>query len=90
MTLAEYEAQKDTLREKCVRLLLEPDEALPESWDCLSLTAKREKESRTSEQPAVGTFDWGKIIEKALKPLTPPVRGFIEEKLQEYQPENDE
>ncbi|SKB63475.1 metallophosphoesterase family protein [Sphingopyxis flava] len=83
LTLEELEA-RDDLHDKCVRVLLAEGEELPSDLDCLALTAKRAaKEDTEVGEITLGDFNWSSILAQKLEPLTPEVRGFIEERLSE-------
>ncbi len=83
LTLDELEG-RDDLHDKCVRVLLAEGEELPSDLDCLALTAKRAaKEDTEVGEITLGDFNWSSILAEKLAPLTPEVRGFIEERLSE-------
>lgn len=89
VTLDRAEAMSRTdLRNKNVRVLLEPGEGLPE-LDCLSLTHTRKAaaidEGASWSAPTPVTFDWQKTLASKLDPLDPVVRTFITERIPDYE-----
>jgi len=88
MTLNEL-LSKDAneIKDKCVRVLLQPGQDLPEI-DCLALTHKRVRdEDSATEVVSLDTFDWSSIVAERLKPLHPDVKAFITERLPKDGPE---
>lgn len=83
LTLNEL-AQRDDLEHKMVRVLLKEGEELPTGHPYLALTGKR----IASEQPEVilslDGFDWQKVLEEKLEPLTPNVREFITDRMKHH------
>ena len=75
-------ANPEALKDKCVRVILQPGEELPSDIDCLAMTAKRAAaDEGETEQVSFSTFDWQKIMEDALKGLDPEVKNFITDRL---------
>lgn len=70
------------LADKCVRILLQEGEELLYDLDCMALTFKRDHgEGKELPQIDVKGFNWRGIMEEALEPLTPEVRGFIQDRI---------
>jgi hypothetical protein len=81
LTLDEL-AERDDLRDKCVRVLLREGEELPHELDCLALTAKRvTKDEEESVADKLGAFDWQAILDEHLAEVPVYVREFIDERL---------
>lgn len=86
VTLTVEEAlARDDLRDKCVRILLQPGEEMPEI-DCLQLTRKRadvEAEEIEIQEIGVGNFDIHAVLEKEFTENEVPaeVRTFIKERM---------
>lgn len=84
LTLEEALA-RDDLRDKCVRILLQPGEELPDI-DCLQLTQKRadaEIEEVDVGEIGIGAFDLNAVLETefAGNDVPEPVQGFIKERI---------
>jgi hypothetical protein len=70
------------LTAKCVRVVLKDGEELPDSLDCMALTAIKEKAvADEGEVVSLGKFEWKSVLDEALADLDPEVRQFIMERL---------
>lgn len=79
------EIDPDELRDKCVRVLLQPGEELPE-LDCLQLTSKRadaESEEIELGEVGIGAFDLHAVLAEEFNANEVPdqVQGFIKERI---------
>jgi predicted phosphodiesterase len=86
LTLTADEAQaRDDLHDKCVRILLEPGEDLPEI-DCLQLTYKRvdsEHEEVMGIEVGIGAFNLNETLTDEFREneVPEPVQSFIKERV---------
>lgn len=81
LTAAEA-AQRNDLRDKYVRILLEPGEEMPE-LDCMGLTHKRVGTAVDEEQDTlcIDEFDWDAILRAAIAEMDPVVQVFVKERV---------
>lgn len=82
---AEEALARDDLRDKCVRILLEPGESLPEI-DCLQLTQKRvdsDAEEVELGEVGVGAFNLNETLAEEFheNAVPEPVQNFIKERI---------
>lgn len=83
MTLDELEQiDPDTLKNKCVRIELEPGQELPE-LDCLSITAKMKSldDEEDLQIDATDDFNFAELLAQKLEDVAVPVREFIYDEL---------
>jgi DNA repair exonuclease SbcCD nuclease subunit len=70
LTLLEYETtDPDTLKNKCVRVLLQSGEDIPEAVDCLQFSVKKvkAKDEQPIEEVKIAQFDFKELFFRALK-----------------------
>ena len=78
------EADPTRLRSMCLRVQLKPGEELPDGVDARSIVGQRiagDLAPDAGQAISLDKFDWTGIVTRALAPLDPEVRGFIEERL---------
>lgn len=86
MTLDELEQiDSDTLKNKCVRIELEPGQELPD-LDCLSITAKMKSldDEEDLQIDATDDFNFAELLAQKLEDVAVPVREFIYDELGKY------
>ena len=70
--------------DKCVRVRLRPGEVLPDGVDCRSIIGQRvagDAAPESGQEIGLDDFDWAGIVKRALEPLDPGVKAFIEDRL---------
>lgn len=81
LTTAELaELDPEDIRNKFIRVLLEPGED-PPAVDCLSLTTKRSKSTASDETLTMEGFDWPAVLKHHLDGVPDDVRTFINDRL---------
>jgi DNA repair exonuclease SbcCD nuclease subunit len=81
LPLADVLADPESLRNKYVRVVVEPGEEIPE-LDCLGLTHIRVQDAKTVRDTlCLDDFDWQKILRERIRPLAPAVQEFIKERI---------
>lgn len=74
----------EAVKDKCVRVRLRPGEDLPDGVDCRSIIGQRVAgvaAPESGQQIGLDDFDWTGIVKRALEPLDPEVKAFIEDRL---------
>lgn len=73
-------AERTDLANKCVRILLQPGEKMPEI-DCLALTRKVVGEAKSEKTVLLDDYDFQNALAERIKPLDETVRSFIQERI---------
>lgn len=82
LTKAEVLERADDLRDKFVRVILEPGEEKP-LVDCLAITTliKPKTDENVKHTVSNEAMDWNKILRESIESLHPTVKSFIEERI---------